>query len=130
MIDQGTSTQPIYDPTLRVILQKLDSVTSILKDTQMRVQKLEEDKDEASVQDAIKRNQQVAMNLVERPWIFPKQGENQGNEHQYLQIKLLTNMVLELFPFGRRMSRYQRKQRSSHTDWRVPATTVYGSSLL
>ena len=58
----------VSDNALRVIMQKLDSITSTLKDTQMRVQKLEEDKVTASLQAVPLPNPIQDGELADRPW--------------------------------------------------------------
>ena len=71
MSGQGGSNPLVSDSAMRILLQRFDAITATLKDTQMRLQKLEEDKAEASVQTALNKNNAEIVAPPERPWMIP-----------------------------------------------------------
>ena len=77
MSDNGAEPAQISDSALRIIMQKLDSMSSTIKDTQMRVQKLEEDKkDELATRTLLANPTDSGMiPPEERPWLpLPEHG--------------------------------------------------------
>ena len=69
MSETGEGSQSVSDNALRILLQKLDSISVTLKDTQMRVQILEEEK--------TKSTPHSNNNKEEPPWQLLAAGKDQ-----------------------------------------------------
>ena len=105
----------VSDNALRVILQKLDSMAATIKDTQMRVQNLEEDEETVALQAVPLTNPIQVGETADRPWIMHP--ERKASEEQ--RFEDYSRVAPERYITADKSSGQSRGGRKSKLDGKV-----------